>query len=126
MHSICLQEESTKQKSGELIFQEFELIENYKRDHKINTIKIFKRKRGRKHSEKIRHHEKLITIVKKNQIEILEIRILTNKIKYLEYAEQQIQLQRKMVNWRTALREIPRMQQKKLKKTKISNKSQHT
>ena len=124
MHSICLQEESTKQKPGELIFQEFELIENYKRDHKINTIKIFKR--GRNHSEKIRHHEKLITIVKKNQIEILEIRILTKKIKYLEYAEQQIQLQRKMANWRTALREIPRMQQKKLKKTKISNKSQCT
>ena len=57
-------------------------MEKYKGDHKINTIKISKRKRGRNHSEKIGHHEKLIIIVKKNQIEILEIRILTNKIKY--------------------------------------------
>lgn len=53
MHSICPEGESTKQKPEELIFQELELIEKYKRDHKINTIKIFKRKRGRNHSEKI-------------------------------------------------------------------------
>lgn len=60
--------------------------------------------------------------MKKNQIEILEIRILANKIKYSEYAEQQIQLKRKMVTRKTALRELPRRQQKKLKKQRYPTK----
>ena len=58
MHSICHEGESTKQKPGELTFPEVELIEKYKRDHNINTIKSFKGKRGRNHNERIRHHEK--------------------------------------------------------------------
>lgn len=59
--------------------------------------------------------------MKKNQIEILEIRILANKIKYSEYAEQQIQLKRKMVTRKTALRNYPEGN-KKLKKQRYPTK----
>lgn len=64
--------------------------------------------------------------MKKNQIEILEIRILANKIKYSEYAEQQIQLKRKMVTRKTALGNCQKATKKKLKTKISSKKSTHT